>query len=144
MRELTNADREEVEVALLFDERDQHLKEVGKPIPQAPFFSRFSVRPGDGRAVAPLFHQGRAEIGLHVLRFHVEALELPADQVREECGDGGIDEAHPKHVSGDRDSEERNGTRKVPENEGEASDCEDGIEEADEEVDGSSSSGRPL
>ena len=71
-----------------------------------------------------------------MLRFHVEALELPADQVREECGDGGIDEAHPEHVSGDGDSEERNGTRKVPEDEGEASDCEDGIEEADEEVDG--------
>lgn len=105
MCELSDADREKVEVSLSFNQRNEDREKLPEALDQTGFLHCLSMSPGDGICMTSFFHEGGTQIRLHVLSIDVEAFKLASDEVCNPCGNDRIEDADPEHVAGDRDAE---------------------------------------
>ena len=104
--ELSDADREEVEVSLSFYQRNEDREKLPEALDQTGFLHSLSMSPGDGICMTAFFHQGSTQIRLHMLSTDVEAFKLVSDEVCNPCSNDRIEDADPEHVAGDRDAEQ--------------------------------------
>ena len=131
MRELADADGKEIEISFALDQSNQDTQKLMEALGKTGLFEGLCMSAGDGIGMTALLHKRSAQVGFHMLSIDVERFELSADEMRQSGSDNRIENADPEHVARDREAPHFGRARELPEDDGKASDRQQGIVETD-------------